>query len=243
MIELDHVSKRFGSQVILEEVSLTVPEGANLCLVGRSGAGKSVLTKLVLGLLSPDAGDIRIRGRSVLSFQKSDWQDLLQHFGVVFQGAALFDSLTVLENVGLRLFEARTHSRQAIQDLVVQALEKVHLSADILHQYPAQLSGGMRKRVGVSRAIVHDPQYLIYDEPTTGLDPISSDAIDELILELAQHPKRTSIIVTHDMQTVKNIASHVAMLDRASLLYNGPAKGFFEEHHPRIRAFLARGAP
>ncbi|RMG25867.1 MAG: ATP-binding cassette domain-containing protein, partial [Bacteroidetes bacterium] len=203
MIEIRQVSKSFGEQHILKQVSLDIAAGTRLCIVGKSGVGKSVLTKLVLGLLELDEGDIFIEGTSIRTFGKKEWQAVLKHFGVVFQGAALFDSLTVLENVGIRLFEEGQLSEDEIEGLVVQALARVHLPADILHKYPAELSGGMRKRVGISRAIIHEPRYLVYDEPTTGLDPVNSSAIDELMLELAERPGRTSIIITHDMFTVK----------------------------------------
>jgi len=198
------------------------------------------LVKLILGLLPLDDGDIYVEGQSIRAFSKQDWQRLLKKFGVVFQGAALFDSLTILENVGIRLFEAHQLTRPRIQDLVVEALEKVHLSADILHKYPSELSGGMRKRVGISRAIIHEPQYLVFDEPTTGLDPINSGAIDELIDELAQKPERTSIIITHDMYTVGQIASQVAMIHEQRLLYDGSGADFLRSHKPEIQAFLAR---
>lgn len=240
MIEIQNVSKKFGDTHILRDVSLVIPEGERLCIVGKSGAGKSVLTKLILGLLTLDTGDIFIENRSILDFDKKDWQEILTSFGVVFQGAALFDSLTVLENVGIRLFETHQISHQEIEERVIDALQKVHLSSSILNKYPSELSGGMRKRVGISRAIIHQPKYLIFDEPTTGLDPISAEAIDELIDELAQTHGRTSIIITHDMHTVKNIATMVTMIHNQRLLFSGSKLDFLNAQKNEIKTFLAR---
>ena len=240
MIEIQNVSKKFGDTQILQDVSLSIPEGERMCIIGKSGVGKSVLTKMILGLLPLDSGDILIENRSILEFDKQDWQQLLNNFGVVFQGAALFDSLTVLENVGIRLFEAHQLSLKEIKDRVVEALEKVHLTSTILNQYPSELSGGMRKRVGISRAIIHQPKYLIFDEPTTGQDPVNSNAIDELIEELAKTEGRTSIIVTHDMHTVKKISTMVTMIHEQRLLFNGPTEAFLNSQKTEVKTFLSR---
>jgi phospholipid/cholesterol/gamma-HCH transport system ATP-binding protein len=240
MIELRHVSKYYGANCVLEDVSLDIPTGSRYCIIGSSGVGKSVLTRLILGLESLDEGDIFIDGKHINTLSKKAWRDLLNDFGVVFQSAALFDSLTVLENVGIRLFEERQYTKDEIEARVIEALSKVNLKPDILHQYPAQLSGGMRKRVGISRAILHDPHYLIYDEPTTGLDPVSSEVIDSLIAELADAPERTSIVVTHDMQTVRNIGTHVAMVYNKGILFNGTPAELEASAHPHILDFLRR---
>ena len=240
MIRIENVSKTFGSHSVLEGISLEIMQDSHWCLVGRSGSGKSVLMKLLLGLESADTGEIYIDNEPVSQFSRKDWRRTLNRFGVVFQGAALFDSLTILENVGIKLFENREGTPDEIKDRVVHALERVNLSADILDKYPAQLSGGMRKRVGISRAIIHDPTYIIYDEPTTGLDPISSEVIDALIADLASMPGKTSIVITHDMATVRNIATQVAMIHQKKLLFNGTPEGFLKSENPSIQAFLAR---
>lgn len=219
---------------------MTIEPGAKTCIVGGSGSGKSVMTKIILGLVEPTAGEVIIDGQNTAGFTRKDWNELMKDFGVVFQGAALFDSLTVLENVGLKLYEDRSYSHAQIKDMVVESLEKVDLDASILDRFPAELSGGMRKRVGISRAIIHGPKYLVYDEPTTGLDPVSSDTIDRLMKGLADDLGVTSIIITHDMFTVESIASHVVMLHNKRLLFNGPPDDFMRAPHPRIRAFLNR---
>ena len=240
MIRIENVSKAFGNQSILEGISLEIPEDSHLCLVGGSGSGKSVLMKLILGLELPDFGEIIIDGQATSNFSRKDWRKTLNRFGVVFQGAALFDSLTILENVGIKLFENRDGSPEEIESRVISALEKVNLSSAILNKYPAQLSGGMRKRVGISRAIIHDPTYIIYDEPTTGLDPISSGVIDELIKDLASTSGKTSIVITHDMATVRTIATQVAMIHQRGLLFNGAPDEFLHSENEIIRAFLSR---
>ncbi|MDX2246975.1 MAG: ATP-binding cassette domain-containing protein [Bacteroidia bacterium] len=241
MIKIENISKHFGQQPVLENISMEIPTGSKLCIVGSSGAGKSVLSRLIMGLEKPDSGEIYIDNEPISGFNQQDWRRILDEFGVVFQGAALFDSLTVLENVGLKLFENREGSKRQITERVEEALLQVNLETEILQKYPGQLSGGMRKRVGIARAIIHDPVYLVYDEPTTGLDPISADTIDALIENLAKKPGRTSIIITHDMATVKNLATQVAMIYRNELLFEGSPAAFLASEAPPVRAFLARG--
>lgn len=240
MIQLRNIYKAFGAQSILEDVSLDIEAGSRFCLLGGSGSGKSVLVKLILGLEEIDKGEIFIDGKSTHSFTADDWQSCLSNFGVVFQGAALFDSLNVLRNVGIKMFEERSKKADEIEALVVQALQAVNLSGDILQKYPAQLSGGMRKRVGIARAILHKPKYLVYDEPTTGLDPVSAAVIDELIEKLSEESKQTSIIITHDMHTVRKIASEVAMIYNRKILFEGKKEDFFLSEKEEIRAFLKR---
>lgn len=241
MIQLHDVHKAFGAQQILRGVSLAIPDGEQLFIVGGSGTGKSVLTKVVLGLEQPDAGHVEIDERDTRQFSQRDWHAVLAQFGVVFQGAALFDSLDVLENVGIRLYETHRLPAADIRARVIEALVQVNLSADILHKYPAELSGGMRKRVGIARAIIEEPRYLVYDEPTTGLDPASSEVIDGLIESLAQRrPGRTSLVITHDMRSVRRLATRVVMLHQAEVYFDGPAAAFFASEDEVIARFLAR---
>lgn len=240
MISLDHVSKRFGNKVILKNISFEVPTGSHLCLIGRSGSGKSVLSKLILGLLPLEEGEIHFAGQRLRGLDRKNWQTLLAKIGVVFQGSALFDSLTVQENVGLTLYESHRWSEKEIQEKVVSCLDMVQLSPGILDQYPASLSGGMRKRVGIARALIHEPEYLLFDEPTTGLDPINAEAIDELILSLMEARSLTTIIITHDMATVKKLATHVAMLHEQELGFFGERETFLVAEHPEVQAFLKR---
>jgi phospholipid/cholesterol/gamma-HCH transport system ATP-binding protein len=242
MIQLRDVHKAFGSLQVLRGVSLDIPDGEQLFIVGGSGTGKSVLTKLILGLEQPDQGQISIDDTDIRHFTERDWHRVLQQFGVVFQGAALFDSLNVLENVGIRLFESRRLPAAEIRARVIEALRQVNLKADILEKYPAELSGGMRKRVGIARAIIEEPRYLVYDEPTTGLDPASSEVIDSLIESLAwRQPGRTSLVITHDMHSVRRLASRVVMIYQAQIHFDGPADAFFQSQDEIIAAFLARG--
>jgi phospholipid/cholesterol/gamma-HCH transport system ATP-binding protein len=241
MIEFQGVGKSFGGQQVLRGISCIIPDGAKACIIGGSGSGKSVMMKLLLGLEHPDAGSIRIDGADIGAFRPADWGRTLAQFGVVFQGAALFDSLTVLENVGIRLYESGSASPQAIRAAVLGALEQVGLGEAQLHKYPSELSGGMRKRVGIARAILQRPRYLIYDEPTTGLDPVSSLLIDRLMQELAREPHRTSIIITHDMATVELLADLVIMIANHTLHFTGPPEALFASDDPVIRNFLARG--
>lgn len=241
MIELRKVWKGFSGQSILEDLSFTVEQGEKLCIIGKSGGGKSVSLKLMTGLLEPDQGDVLINGENTRAFQAKDWARVLTDFGVVFQGAALFSSLSVFENVGIRLLEERKYSKTQIRDMAAAALASVGLDpAVVMDKFPAELSGGMQKRVGVARAIVHEPRYLFYDEPTTGLDPVSSGMIDELMDSLSRTPGRTSIIITHDMYTVKTIASKVIFIHDRKLHFNGTPEALFASKDPVIQAFLSR---
>jgi len=241
MIKAENIYKSWSeTHSIMQNLCIEIPTGSKCCIIGMSGSGKSVLTKLILGLEKADKGEIWIDGQNIKGFLEKDWRRILTDFGVVFQGAALFDSLTILENVGIKLYEERTFSAKIIQEKVVESLEKVGLSTEILHKLPAQLSGGMRKRVGIARAIIHHPKYLIYDEPTTGLDPISSDLIDELIFETAQEKDRTTIVITHDLASVHKIATQVAMLHEKRIYFSGSPKEFFTSQDKEIVNFLRR---
>ncbi|MFN0200753.1 MAG: ABC transporter ATP-binding protein [Bacteroidia bacterium] len=241
MIEIQRVSKQFSpSKKVLQAVSLTIETGEKCCIIGMSGMGKSVLMKLILGLETFQEGEIIIDNQKIKHFSQREWRKLLHHFGVVFQGSALFDSLNILENVGIKLYEEKQHKNEEIQAKVVAALQKVGLSEQILFQFPNELSGGMQKRVAIARAILHEPSYLIYDEPTTGLDPITSDLIDALMLELAQEPKRTSIIVTHDLDTVQNIANKVVFLHQQKVYFAGSPQDFFRSQDAEVQRFLNR---
>lgn len=241
MIELRNVTKHFGKLEVLNDLSLTIGKGERLCVIGKSGTGKSVLMKLVTGLLNADGGNILIEGEEVTNFRPEEWNHLMKHFGVVFQGSALFDSLTVEENVGIRLIEERILPPEQIRMQVADALSQVGLKPlEVLEKYPSELSGGMRKRVAVARAIVHKPAYVFYDEPTTGLDPINSQLIDDLVESLSTEPDRTSILITHDMYTVKHIATRVAMIHETRLHFVGTPTEFFASEDVVIREFLRR---
>lgn len=240
MIRIDHISKSFGANQVLQDIHLDIPDGSRLCIVGGSGSGKSVMLKLILGIEPVDEGEIFIDGQATRNLRRPQWQQILQAFGVVFQGSALFDSATILENVGIRFFEERNLSKAEITELVIASLEQVGLSKNILPLYPAELSGGMRKRVAIARAIITEPRYLVYDEPTTGLDPVSSHTIDHLMEKLGEAPGRTSIIVTHDMYTVKTIATEVIMIHNRKIAFSGSVSDFFTSEQEEVRQFRAR---
>ena len=241
MIELRAVWKGFGNQSILEDINLSIADGERLCVIGQSGIGKSVMLKLITGLLTVDHGEIWIDGKDVTRFQEKDWNKLLLSFGVVFQSAALFDSLSVYENVGIRLIEERTVKLAEIKERVAESLLRVGLDpAEVMHKFPAELSGGMQKRVGVARAIVNRPKYIFYDEPTTGLDPVNSGRIDDLMQTLAAEHGRTSIIITHDMYTVKTIATKVAFIHDRKLHFHGTPAELMASDDLEIKRFLAR---
>ncbi len=242
MMELVEVSKRFGEKTVLHGLNLRIPNGIRLCLIGPSGSGKSLISRLLIGLEQPDSGDVRFQGKSILAFRPGQLQEMLDQFGVVFQGNALFDSLTVRENVGIKLDEQRSMPRREIDRAVLEALEQVGLEADVLLRFPGELSGGMRKRVGIARAIVHRPSYLMYDEPTSGLDPANADRIDELIFSLRQQGNRTNVIITHDLQSVRRLADRVAFIQQGEILFEGELTAFLACRHPDIRAFLHRGS-
>lgn len=240
MIEIHNLSKAFEGQKVLNEIQLTIADGSRLCLIGGSGSGKSVLLRCILGLEEVDTGDILIDGQNTKLMDRADWRNLLDQFGVVFQRSALFDSLSVRENIGIKLYETRSLAAYEIESRIIDALAKVQLSPDIRDQFPAELSGGMQKRVAIARAIVHQPRYLVYDEPTTGLDPVSADRIDALILELAQETGRTSIVVTHDMDSLSKIANQVAMLHQKQIGFSGSVADFWRSERSEVKTFLGR---
>jgi len=244
VIEYRKIYKAFDAPV-LEGVSLTVPEGEKLAIVGPSGTGKSVLLKTTIGLIIPDRGDVLIDGESVFSGQPGALQKIRQKAGYVFQNAALFDSLNVYENVSLSIqeHEARRLGRREMARRVWHALEDVNLDPRaVLPKLPSELSGGMRKRVGLARAIVGRPQILLYDEPVTGLDPVNAAAVDRLIEDIAEKTHVTSIIVTHDIEGALSICDRIGLLEGGKLRFIGTPAEFRRSDEPLVRAFADRQA-
>lgn len=240
MIEIVNLHKSFGANHVLRGVNLTIKEGESLAIIGRSGCGKSVLLKHIVGLLKPDEGQIKIEGKVVDDLEKKDLYEVRRKFGFLFQGAALFDSMTVEENVSLALVEGDSgFTKEEIQKVVSEKLELVGLPG-IQNQKPAELSGGMKKRVALARALVTNPDYILYDEPTTGLDPVMSDAIDDLIKSLNEKLHVTSIIVTHDMFSVKNTADKIAMMHEGKIYFTGTPQEVLESNDPVIQKFIQR---
>lgn len=240
MIEIVNLHKSFGANHVLCGVNLAIKEGESLAIIGRSGCGKSVLLKHIVGLLSPDEGYIKFEGKIINELERKELYEIRRQFGFLFQGAALFDSMTVEENVALALVEnVSGYSKEEIKKIVAEKLDLVGLPRTE-NLKPAELSGGMKKRVGLARALVTNPNYILYDEPTTGLDPIMSDSIDDLIKELNQKLNVTSIIVTHDMFSVKNTADKIAMMHEGKIYFTGTPQEVLESADPVIQKFIQR---
>jgi phospholipid/cholesterol/gamma-HCH transport system ATP-binding protein len=237
MIEAREVHKRFGSQRVLDGVTLQIERGESVVIIGRSGGGKSVLLKVVIGLLRPDAGDVFIDGQNIAPMTERQLLHVRQKFGMLFQGAALFDSMTVAENVGFALRRERKWTREEIGRKVSEALEMVELGGTE-QKKPAELSGGMRKRVGLARAIIYQPQILLYDEPTTGLDPIAADRINQLIVRICQRLQVTSVAVTHDMRSAAQIAQRILMLHEGRIHATGTPQEILHSTDPVVRQFV-----
>jgi phospholipid/cholesterol/gamma-HCH transport system ATP-binding protein len=239
MIEIKNVKKKFGRKEVLKGVTLTINKGETLVIIGKSGCGKSVLLKHIIGLLKPDEGEIYFEGFDIVNMKMKNIYSIRSKFGFLFQGAALFDSMTVAENVGLGLKENTRMSDKEIAEIVAEKLELVGLPG-IQKMKPSDLSGGMKKRVSLARSLATNPEYILYDEPTTGLDPVMSDSIDGLIKELADRLKVTSIVVTHDIFSVYSVADKVAMMEDGKIYFHGTPKELVESTDPVIINFLNR---
>ena len=240
MIEIKNLHKSFGNKEVLKGINLDIETGETIVIIGRSGCGKSVLIKHIVGLLEPDEGYVKVEGKIVSDLNEKELYQLRKKFGFLFQGAALFDSMTVEENVGLALTESENrYSPNEIHNIVEEKLSVVDLSG--IHKLkPAELSGGMKKRVGLARALITNPDYILYDEPTTGLDPIMSDSIDIMIKNLAEKLNVTSIVVTHDMYSVKNVADKVAMIHDGIIYFVGTPDELLKEKDTVIVDFIKR---
>lgn len=237
MIEAQHLSKKFGTNVVLDDVSFKVQEGQRLVIIGRSGTGKSVLLKHLIGLMHPDAGDVFVDGEKITGLEERELLRVRSKFGMLFQSAALFDSLSVAENVGFFLQREGKLSSKEIADRVAEALEMVELGGT-QDKRPSDLSGGMRKRVGLARTIIYHPATILYDEPTTGLDPVVSDSIDKLVLRVNLKLKATTIVVTHDMRSVRTIAERVIMLYNGKVYADTTPEELFASQDPVIYKFV-----
>lgn len=237
MIEVKGLHKSFGDHHVLDACDLKVKKGETLVIIGQSGGGKSVLLKLIAGLLEPDAGSVLFDGVSLKQMKPAQRHQRALKMGYLFQGAALFDSLTVGENVTFALRRYTTHSPARLKDIAEERLSWVGLRG-IQDKKPAELSGGMRKRVGLARAIAMDPSIILYDEPTTGLDPITSDAINDLILQLQDRLKMTSIAVTHDMTSAYKIGDRIAMLYQGRIAEIGSVAKIRKSRKPVTRQFI-----
>lgn len=237
MIDIINLHKSFNDNHVLRGVNLYAERGETMVIIGGSGCGKSVLIKHIIGLLTPDEGSVIVDGVDILRLSEKDLNELRKKFGMLFQGSALFDSLTVWENVGFGLMQHTTLSREEIRETAKQKLEMVGLRGieDIM---PSELSGGMRKRVGLARAIAMGPEIILYDEPTTGLDPIMADAINDLIVEMKKKLNVTAIAITHDMVSAYKIGDRIAMLYEGKILEVGTPEGIRKSENPAVRQFI-----
>jgi phospholipid/cholesterol/gamma-HCH transport system ATP-binding protein len=237
MIEIRGLVKTLGGKRVLNGVDLDVPSGETVVVIGRSGCGKSVLLKHVIGLMKPDSGSIQVDGEEIVGMNEADLMRARRRFGMLFQSAALFDSMTVGENVAIGLREHTRMSEAEISARVAECLGLVGLKG-VENLKPASLSGGMRKRVGLARAIAMQPQFVLYDEPTTGLDPIMGDVINGLIRSLQRQLGVTSIVVTHDMKSAYKVGDHLAMLNDGRIVFVGTAEETRSTHDPLVRQFI-----
>lgn len=241
MIEIINLCKSFDDNKVLDDLNLNIESGETTVIIGRSGCGKSVLLKHIVGLMRPDSGQVFVNGKNIAAMRGNELKELRLKIGMLFQGAALFDSLSVGENVGFMLLEHTNTPKSEIKKKVRESLELVGLR-NIEHLKPAELSGGMKKRVGLARAICVRPEIILYDEPTTGVDPIMGDAINDLIKDLHDKLKVTSIAVTHDMKSAYKIAGKIAMLYKGKIIAKGAPEEIQNSRDPVVRQFITGAA-
>ena len=237
MIEVRDLKKSFGPNSVLEGVSFRIEKGESVVIIGRSGGGKSVLLKHLIALLKPDSGEVLIEGENIVPLDERQLLRVRHKFGMLFQSSALFDSMTVAENVGFAFRRERTMPPQEIAQKVTEILEMVDLPGTE-NKKPSELSGGMRKRVGLARAIIYEPQIVLYDEPTTGLDPIVSDSIDQLILRVRDRLDVTTVVVTHDMRSARRLGQRIMMLHDRKIYATGTPEEIFQSKDPIVRRFI-----
>ena len=233
-IEIKNLYKAFGKKKVLDGVDLNIKKGESLVVIGGSGTGKSVLIKCIQGLLTPDMGSIKIDGEEVVGTKKN----IHEKMGMLFQGAALFDSLSVWENVAFTLLENKNTDRKTAKLEAIRVLRQVGLAPDVADLSPSELSGGMQKRVGLARAIISNPGIIFFDEPTTGLDPIMADVINELIIESAKGLGATTLTITHDMASARKIADRIAMLYNGKIIWSGTVKEMDKSDNPYLKQFI-----
>ncbi|MBI5188315.1 MAG: ABC transporter ATP-binding protein [Nitrospirae bacterium] len=241
MIEIINLHKSFGKKHVLRGVNLKVERGESMVVIGGSGSGKSVLIKHIIGILKPDEGKVLIDGIDIATLKENELYEVRKKFGMLFQMSALFDSLSVWENVGFALMRHKKMNEKEVRPLAIEKLKLVGL-VGVEDLMPSELSGGMKKRVGLARAIAHEPEILLYDEPTTGIDPILADAINELIIEMKQHLSVTSIAITHDMNSAYKIADRIAMLYEGSIIETGTPDEIKNTQNPVVKQFITGSA-
>jgi phospholipid/cholesterol/gamma-HCH transport system ATP-binding protein len=236
MIQLVNLRKNFGSKWVTKGVNLDIPTGKMTVIIGRSGEGKSVLLKQIIGLIKPTSGQVLLDGVDITKLNDAELNKVFEQFGYVFQFAALLDSLTVFQNIGISLLE-EGEDPKLVRELVREKLSMVNLPLELMDKYPSELSGGQKKRVGLARTLVRKPKILLYDEPTTGLDPITSRVIHELMFDMQKKLKVTSVVISHDVE-IFNYADYVALLHEGTIKYCGDAKTIWESDNPYIFQFI-----
>lgn len=237
-IAMRDVKKSFGPKKVLDGINLTVNAGESLVVIGGSGTGKSVTLKCVLGLIQPDSGSIKIDGKEATEFSSQERDAMMRKFGMLFQGAALFDSLKVWQNVAFGLIQGQGMSPKDAHDIAIKKLAQVGLAAQVGDLFPAELSGGMQKRVGLARAIATSPEIIFFDEPTTGLDPIMADVINDLIVDCVKDLGATALSITHDMASARKIADHVAMIHEGKIIWYGKVADLDHSGNPYVEQFI-----
>lgn len=240
MLKIEHLKKHFGKQIVLDDINLTINKGEITCIIGQSGSGKTVLFRHIIGLIFPDGGKITLDGETISypGIKPADFNQTRRRFGILFQGAALFDSMNVGENLAFPLREHTNFTDAEIQKLIGESLEWVGLKEEFKTKMPAELSGGMRSRVGLARAIVMKPEFMLYDEPTSALDPIMTDKINDLILSLRERLGMTSIVVTHDISSAYKIADKIAMIHEGKIIFTGTPAEIRKSRNPYIQQFI-----
>ena len=237
-ITMRDVKKSFGDKKVLDGISLTVAPGESLVIIGGSGSGKSVTLKCILGLIKPDSGSIMIDGKETTGYSSAERDAIMGKFGMLFQGAALFDSLRVWQNVAFGLIQGRKMDKDQAHEIALQKLSQVGLGRHVGDLYPAELSGGMQKRVGLARAIATNPEIIFFDEPTTGLDPIMADVINDLIVDCVKDLGATALSITHDMASARKIADHVAMIYEGRIIWYGKVSDLDHSDNPYVDQFI-----
>jgi phospholipid/cholesterol/gamma-HCH transport system ATP-binding protein len=237
-IQLTDVAKRFGRRVVLDGINLSIESGESLAIIGGSGTGKSVMLKCILGLIKPERGSIKVDGEELLDTPSRERARIAMKFGMLFQGGALFDSMSVWRNVTFALTRGRATDAVRMREIALENLERVGLGREVLHLRPSELSGGMQKRVALARAITPRPEIIFFDEPTTGLDPIRADVINDLIVSLVEDLGVTAVTITHDMASARKIAHRVAMLYQGRIIWSGPRDRLYDSGNPYVDQFV-----
>lgn len=237
-LKLTGLTKSFGNKHVLQGIDLEIPQGKSLVVIGGSGTGKSVMIKSVLGLITPDSGSIEIDGQETTKLDSRGRDELMKKFGMLFQGGALFDSLKIWENVAFGLVQGRGMAKEQARAIALEKLEAVGLDHNVAELYPAELSGGMQKRVSLARAIATHPEIIFFDEPTTGLDPIMADVINDLIVKCVRELGATALTITHDMASARKIADYVAMIYKGKIIWHGPVNKLDNSGNPYVEQFI-----